>query len=210
MKKIIILAIIAILAVSTAFASGLSVGLYQNFYHTGALVDYEISHFGVEAGAGIPLLSGISNYIDYYLVDHTGEENPPKKPDIVSSFLLPDANINLYWKAVDASRFQLRLGLNLEAASVIVGRDDFSVLGLLGISLGLQYRFSDRFSMGIMSSVPAAIPVSLISEDAAAYTAFFISGNNTASRENSWTDVFATGFMAYFDTWAKLSFKWSL
>ena len=203
MKKTIIIILIAVTACTSIFASGLSIGVMQSWFHTSVITDYEGEHFGVEGAVGIPLLQGIAGTIDYIASGGKDKDGNPVDYNIVEMFLLPSAMVNGYWKVVDGKVFDLRLGIQGDCMSTM-SKEGFSIVGLVGFSIGLDFRFNDKFSMNLSGSCPAALLLNLISEDAARYTVFAY----TTKEGSNWD--FLMILPTIYNSFARLSFKWSV
>ncbi|MBQ7507804.1 MAG: hypothetical protein IJT52_00570 [Spirochaetales bacterium] len=204
MKKFIIIALLAAVACTSVFASdGLSLGFSQSWFDTSLIADYQWKHFGVEGSVGLPLVQGIAGTIDYIAHDGKDEDGNPKEYNILEMFLLPSMMVNGYWKAIDGDVFDLRLGLQGDAMS-IMRKDAFTVVGLAGISIGLDFQFNEKFSMNLSGSAPLALLLQPISEDVARYTVLAYS----TKEEGSWD--FLMILPTIYNAFARLSFKWSV
>ena len=203
MKKAIIIILIAVVAATSVFASAVHLGFMQSMFHTSFITDVEGDRFGVEGAVGIPFFQGVFGAIDYAATGGKDDEGNPKDFDILEMFLLPSAMVNGYWKVVDGKVFGFRLGLEVDAMSIL---DDsgFSVVGLLGISMGLNFKFNDRFSMNLSGCLPAGVIANLIAKDAANYTVFAF----TTKQDNNWD--FLMIIPTIYNSFARLSFKWAL
>ncbi len=201
MKKIIVLLLVAVIACTAAFAGNLSMGVMQNYLHTNFLVDYEGDHFGAEGAVGLPIVSGAIG-----VANAIAEGEELEFGDIAGLTLLPAAMVNGYWKPIDTKVFDLRLGLQGDVISFIDPSDKyFSVIGLLGMSIGLDFRFSENFSMNLTGAFPVALPLQAISEEAAQYTLFYYSNNP----EHDHWDILLVLPLAL-NQFGRISFKWTL
>lgn len=201
MKKLTVVLIIIAVACASVFAGNLSIGVSQNYMHTNVIADFEGDHFGVEGAAGIPLVSGVVG-----LVNSISKGEDISFGDALGLLLLPDATVNGYWKAVDGKVFGLRLGIQGDLVTMINHEDKyFSTVGLLGLSLGLNFKFGERFSANLTGTLPFAIPLNWISEDIAKYSIFYYSSNP----EKSGWDILMILPLAI-NQFARLSFKWSI
>lgn len=201
MKKLIIVMIIVAVACTSVFAGDLSIGVSQNYMHTNIIADYEGNHFGVEGAAGIPLISGV-----FSLINSSSKGEDISFGDALGLLLLPDATVNGYWKVIDGKVFGLRLGLQGDVITMINPEDKyFSMVGLIGMSLGLNFKFGERFSANLTGTLPFAFPLYLISEDLSKYTIFYY----TSNPEKTGWDVFMI-VPLFINQFARLSFKWSI
>ena len=204
MKKFIIIALLAAVACTSVFASeGLSLGVMQSWFDTSLIADYQWDHFGVEGALGIPLVQGIAGTIDYIASGGKDEDGNPVDYNVFGLFLLPSMMVNGYWKAIDGDVFDLRLGLQGDAMS-IMRKDAYTIVGLVGISLGLDFQFNEKFSMNLSGSCPAFLLLQPISEDVARYTVFAYS----TKEGGSWD--FLMILPTIYNSFARLSFKWSI
>lgn len=204
MKRITIILIVAVLAVSSVFAGGLSIGIMQNYLHTGVIADLDLGRFGVEGSVGIPLISGAFELIDYYTGDKVDDEGQPiDPPNPAEALLLPGIMANAYWKAVDSKVFDLRLGIQADAIG-LSENDDFTLVGLWGLSLGLDFQFGDNFGVNLTATAPAALIASALGAEDGSFTAFYY----TTKEESDW-DILLI-LPACINQFARLSFKWSL
>ena len=203
MKKVFILVLIALVAGASVFAMDFHLGVMQNFMDTSVIADAEFNHFGVEGSLGAPLIWGTSALIEAL---SKGEEVEPGEG--FSLVLMPGAMVNGYWKAIDTTHFDLRLGLQLDVIGLFT--DNLrSVIGLWGTSVGFDFKFNDKFSMNLTGTLPAALPLSLISEDASQFGVFgYVEGGEDIG------DFFAVLFgqllPGVLSEFARLSFKWKI
>ena len=203
MKKVIIFVLIALVAGASVFAMDFHLGVMQNFLDTSVIADLEFNHFGVEGSLGTPIILGVSSLIDAV---SSGED--VEAGDGISMLLMPGVMVNGYWKVIDAKHFGLRLGLQADVIGLFT--DNLrSVIGLWGPSVGFNFKFNDKFSMNLTGTIPAALPLSLISEDAANFGAFgYVEGGEDLG------DFFAVFFgqllPGVLSEFARLSFKWKI
>ena len=203
MKRFIILVLIALVAGASVFAMDFHLGVMQNFLDTSVIADLEFNHFGVEGSLGTPIILGVSSLIDAVA---SGED--VEAGDGISMLLMPGVMVNGYWKVIDAKHFGLRLGLQADVIGLFT--DNLrSVVGLWGPSIGFNFKFNDKFSMNLTGTIPAALPLSLISEDAANFGAFgYVEGGEDLG------DFFAVFFgqllPGVLSEFARLSFKWKI
>ena len=203
MKKVIIFVLIALVAGASVFAMDFHLGVMQNFLDTSVIADLEFNHFGVEGSLGTPIILGVSSLIDAVASDEDVEAG-----DGISMLLMPGVMVNGYWKVIDAKHFGLRLGLQADVIGLFT--DNLrSVIGLWGPSVGFNFKFNDKFSMNLTGTIPAALPLSLISEDAANFGAFgYVEGGEDLG------DFFAVFFgqllPGVLSEFARLSFKWKI
>jgi len=198
MKKFIIILVLSAVVLTSAFSAGTSLGVSVNYLNTSVIVDTESDRFGFEGAVGFPVISAILGTLDAV---SNGEDFKFVR------FLLPGAMVNPYFKAVNGNRFQLRLGLQTDVL-VFVDKDVISVAGLLGTSIAANYKFSDKFGMNLSLGIPLGLPLSLISNDAASWTLFYIS-----SREIDKSDIAKIlfgGLGCAMNQFVRLSFKWAL
>ena len=204
MKKVFIIFVIVSIAAGAAFAGTTSIGFSQGLINTSFVASYDWENFGVQGDVGLPLIYSTIGAIG--AVAEKVSSNSDKEIDILD-FVLPGAHIGAYWRAVKGEHFGWNLGLGGSFQSYFIDRK-IRILGLAAITSGLQYRFNDRFSMGLDTSVPLALPLSLISEDAAKYTMFyFVDG------ESKGGDVAAILFGSIYygiNELARVNFKWTL
>ena len=173
MKKVLIIVLIAVVAGSSVFALDLSLGVMQNFLDTSFIADAEFNHFGVEGSVGFPLVWGTSA-----LIGAISDGKDIDFSDGVAMVLMPGVMVNGYWKAIDTKHFDLRLGLQTDVIGLFTD-DVTSVLGLWGASLGLNFKFGERFSANITGTVPAALPLSAIGDDASKFGGFaYVNGTD--------------------------------
>ena len=203
MKKVIIFVLIALVAGASVFAMDFHLGVMQNFLDTSVIADLEFDHFGVEGSLGTPIILGVSSLIDAVA---SGED--VEAGDGISMLLMPGVMVNGYWKVIDAKHFGLRLGLQADVIGLFT--DNLrSVIGLWGPSIGFNFKFNDKFSMNLTGTIPAALPLSLISEDATSFGAFgYVEGGEDLG------DFFAVFFgqllPGVLSEFARLSFKWKI
>ena len=203
MKKFVIIMLIAVVAATTAFASGFSLGIAQNYLHTMIIGDLDISRFaGVEGAVGLPLVSGIAGTIDYISRDGIDEETGEKEDlDLAGLFLFPAGVVNCYFKPVDTEHFELRFpGLQIDAIS-LMSDDHFSFVAVAGISLGLDFKFNNGFSINLTGAFPLA---ALLPEEAAQYTLFYY----TTKEDDNWDFLMILPLVV--NQFARLSLKWEI
>ena len=201
MKKLIIIMIIAAVACTSVFAGNLSLGFSQNYMHTNVIADYEGDHFGVEGAAGIPLVFGTLS-----LINSSSKGEDISFGDALGVLLLPDATVNGYWKVIDGKVFGLRLGLQGDLITMIDPEDKyFSTVGLIGMSLGLNFKFGKRFSANLTGALPLAFPLNLISEDLTKYSIFYYTSN---PEKTGWDLIMLVPL--FINQFARVSFKWSI
>lgn len=204
MKRMMIVFFVAVLAVSSAFAGGLSLGIMQNYMNTGIVADLDLGRFGIEGSVGLPLVPGAVEVVDYYTGDKVDSEgNPVDPPNLAEVFLIPGAMANVYWKAIDTKAFGLRLGIQADAVG-ISDEKGLSVVGLWGASVGLEFKFGGNLSMNLTGTVPAAMVASALGAEDAGFTAFYY----TTKEETDW-DVLLI-LPAIVNEFVRLSFKWSI
>ena len=204
MKKMMIVFVVAVLAVSSAFAGGLSLGIMQNYMDTSIVVDFDMGRFGIEGSVGLPLVPGAVEIVDYYTGDKVDSEgNPVDPPNPAEVLLIPGAMANVYWKAIDTKAFGLRLGIQADAVG-ISDEKGLSVVGLWGASVGLEFKFGGNLSMNLTGTVPAAMVASALGAEDAGFTAFYY----TTKEESDW-DVLLI-LPAIVNEFVRLSFKWSI
>ena len=201
MKKFVIILLIAVVAATSAFASGLSLGIMQNYLHTMIVGDLSGNHFGFEAAAGIPLVSGIAGTIDYISRGGIDEETGEKEPyDIVGLFLFPAGVVNGYAKIVNTKHFEWRLGLQVDAIS-LMSDDHFSFIAVAGIGTGFEFKFNNGFSVNLSGAFPIA---ALLPEEAAQYTLFYY----TTKEDDNWDFLMILPLVV--NQFARLSLKWEI
>ena len=200
MKKVLIVLIIAAIACTGVFASGMSLGVMQNYLFTNVLMDMEFDNFGFEAAVGVPLVSGTVGLVEY-MAD--GRVETEGFPNLAEMFLLPGGTVNAYWKAIDGKVFGMRLGIQFDAIS-LMDKDYYTFIGLAGISLGLNFKINERFSLNVTGTCPVAAPLSMISDEAPNYSVVYY----TTKTEDNWS--FLLIFPAIFDQLVRVSAKWAL
>ena len=198
MKKNILVLVLLLFFGFSAFSSNTSLGVAQNYTSTSVIVDTEFDRFGFEGSVGLPIVSGIFGAID---AATSGKEFQPLQ------FLLPGAMVNPYWKVVDGTKFQLRLGLQADVL-VFIDKGSVQASGLLGTSLGFNHKFNEKFSMNFTLGCPLALPLSIISKDAATWTLFYFS-STTLDKDDIFKIIFG-GIGCAFNQFARISFKWAL
>lgn len=201
MKKLVIIMLIAVLAGSAVFAADFSIGVLQNYLHTMVVADFGGDHFGVEGGVGIPLVSGIVGTIDYIkrggIDPDTGEKEPYNPAEL---FLLPAGVVNGYFKIVNTTHFEWRLGLQADAIS-LMDKDHFTFIALAGVSTGFEIKFNGGFSVNLSGALPLA---AFLPEEVAQYTIYYYS----TKTEDNWD--FLMILPLCINQFARLSLKWSI
>ena len=203
MKKLVIIMLIAVLAGSAVFAADFSIGVLQNYLHTMLIADLDINRFvGVEGAAGIPLVSGIVGTIDYIkrggIDPDTGEKEPYNPAEL---FLLPAGVVDVYFKPISTDHFELRFpGLQVDAIS-LMDHDHFTFIALAGVSLGLEFKFNNGFSVNLSGALPLA---AFLPEEVAKYTIYYYS----TKTEDNWD--FLMILPLCINQFARLSLKWSI
>ena len=201
MKKFVIIMLIAVVAATSVFAADFKLGVAQNYLHTMVIADLDGDRFGVEGGVGIPLVSGIAGTIDYISRDGKDPETGEKEPyDIVGLFLFPAGVVNGYFKPISTDHFELRLGLQGDAISLL-DHDHFTFIALAGVSLGLDFKFNSGFSINLTGAFPVGL---LLPEEAAKYTVFYY----TTKTEDNWD--FLMILPLCINQFARLSLKWEI
>lgn len=204
MKKAIVLILVLAVACTSVFAADISLGVMQNFLDTSFIADFEFDHFGVEGSVGIPLIWGTASLVDAIT----------KGEDIgigegLEMVLLPGVMVNGYWKAFDGQVMDLRLGIQADVIGLFTNNLT-SVIGLWGTSVGLDFKFNDRFSANLTGTLPAASWLQFFGEDAAKFGGFaYVSGGN-----NDIGDVFVIIFgqllPGAMSEIARISLKWKV
>ena len=199
MKKISLVLILLMAISVSAFSGNTSLGLAQNYVDTSFIVDTELGRFGVEGSIGLPLVWGTIDAIDSIINGSSFD---------ITEILLPGLMLNPYFKLVEGDNYQFRLGLQNDTL-VFANKDEgVQAMGLVGISLGLNYKFNQKFGMNITLGCPLALPLSAISKDAASWTVYYFS-----SREYTDDDILKMivgGYGCAINQFARLSLKWSL
>ena len=201
MKKLIIALLIVVVGCSAVFAGDLSLGVAQNFMETYFIADYQGDHFGVEGGVGIPLVYGTAA-----LISNIADGKDVSILDGVGMVCLPSVMVNGYWKAVDTNFFDLRLGLQGDVFTILTP-DLFSVFGLWGTSLGLDFTFNDRFTVNLTGTVPAALPLSIFD---AGNAGAFIYVNGADEVGDILAIIFGQMLPGVISEMARVSFKWKI
>ena len=204
MKKTIAVIIVILVACMSLSAADVSIGVMQNFMDTSCIVDAEFGRFGVEGSLGIPLIWGISGIVDNI---NKGEE--VTFANAAAMLLFPGVMVNGYWKAIDGKVFGLRLGLQADVIGLI--SDNLkSVVGLWGFSVGLNFKFNERFSANLTGTLPAALPLSLLGDDAAKFGAFFYTWGGNNDPADILVIIFGQLLPCAMSEIARISFKWSI
>ena len=203
MKKFVIIMLIAVVAATSVFAADFSIGIMQNYMHTMIIADLDINRFvGVEGAAGIPLVSGIAGTIDYISRGGIDPETGEKEPyDALGLFLLPAGVVDVYFKPVSTDHFELRFpGLQVDAIS-LMDHEHFTFIALAGVSLGLDFKFNNGFSVNLTGAVPIA---AFLPEEVAKYTIYYYS----TKAEDNWD--FLMILPLCINQFARLSLKWEI
>ena len=204
MKKLIIVMIIAAIACTSVFAGSLSLGFSQGLVNTSFVASYEWDKFGVQGDVGFPLVYNTLGAISVVHDKVSGEE---EKEVSILDFILPGAHVGAYWKAVDGNHFGWNLGLGGTFQSYFMN-EKFRLFGAATINSGLRYKFNERFSIGLESSLPLAVLLTPISKDLAGHTYFLYQEG-----EGEVGDIFAIFFgVIYYgiNDLARLTFKWTI
>ena len=204
MKKAIVLILILAVACTSVFAVSTSLGVMQNFLDTSFIADFEFDHFGVEGSIGFPIIWGTAS-----LIDAIAKGEPISFGDGVQMVLLPGVMVNGYWKAFDGKVMDLRLGIQTDVIALF-SNNLTSIIGLWGTSVGLDFKFNDRFSANITGTLPAAAWLQLFGDEAAKFGGFaYVSGGN-----NDIGDVFFIIFgqllPGALSEIARISLKWKI
>lgn len=203
MKKLIIVLLVAAVSCSAVFA-GTQIGFSQGLCNTSFVASHEWENFGVQGDVGFPLIYSTIGAIG--VIKDKASGNSDKEVNILD-FVLPGAHVGAYWKAVSGEHFGWNLGLGGSFQSYFV-ENKVRVFGCASITSGLTYRFNEKFSMGLDTSLPVAVILSPISKDIAQYTYFYY-----VQGEGKPADIFAVLFgVAYYgiNELARLSFKWDI
>lgn len=204
MKKAIVIIIVVLVACMSLSAADVSMGVMQNFMDTSFIVDAEFGRFGVEGSIGIPLVWGITGIVDCV---NKGEQ--VTFGDAAAMLLFPGAMVNGYWKAIDGKVFGLRLGLQTDVVGIITDNLK-SIVGLWGFSVGLNFKFSERFSANLTGTLPAALPLSLLGDDAAKFGAFFHTWGGSNDPAEILVIIFGQLLPGALSEIARVSFKWTI
>ncbi len=199
MKRSVIILVILVLVCSSVFAVEFSLGVMQNYLNTSIIADAEMDRFGMEGAVGFPLVLAAVECFDYYISENNegGTLNP------LVAFSVPSVMVNGYWKAFDSKVFDLRLGIQVDALAIIES-EGFTAAGVWGFSLGLNFKFNDRFSMNLTSAVPAGFLASYISDALDRFTVFYWS---TKDDED---EIGMLALPVVVNELARISLKWSL
>ena len=201
MKKFVIIMLIAVVAATSVFAADFSLGIAQNYLHTMIVGDIENRFFGVEGAVGVPLVSGIVGTIDYISRGGIDEETGEKEDfDLVGLFLFPAGVVNGYAKVVNTKHFEWRLGLQVDAIS-LMSDDHFSFIAVAGIGTGFEFKFNNGFSVNLSGAFPIA---ALLPEEAAQYTLFYY----TTKEDDNWDFLMILPLVV--NQFARLSLKWEI
>ncbi len=198
MKRIAIIVIALALVCSSVFAVDFSLGVMQNYLNTSIIADAEMGRFGVEGALGFPLVLAGVEVFDYYMWQNKAGD----APNPLEALFIPSVMVNGYWKAIDSKVFDLRLGVQGDVMAIIES-EDLAAVGLWGLSLGLDFRFNDRFSMNLTGAIPAGFLASSFGDALDRFTVFY----------GSTSDDGIDGMIALpviINEFARLSLKWSL
>ena len=198
MKKSILIIFLSLIVLSAAFSADTSLGVAVNYINTSVIVDTESDRFGFEGSLGFPVIHSVIGTIDS--ISNGGDFK-------FVSILLPGVMANPYFKAVNGNRFQLRLGLQ---ADVLVFFDDDSVsaAGILGTTLGINYKFSNKFGMNLTAGLPLALPLSIFSNDAASWTLLYLSSKEVDKSDIA--RIIVGGLGCAMNQFLRVSLKWAL
>ena len=203
MKKLLIIVLIAMVAGSSIFAMDLSLGVMQNFLDTSFIADAEFNRFGVEGSEGFPLVWGTSA-----LIGAISDGKEVTVGDGIAMVMMPGVMINGYWKAINTKHFDLRLGLQTDIIGLFAD-DVTSVLGLWGASIGLNFKFGERFSANITGTIPAALPLSAMGDDAARFGGFaYVDGTDDIG--DIFLVIFGQLLPGALSEIARVSLKWKI
>lgn len=206
MKKILIIVLVAVVAGSSIFAMDLSFGVMQNYINTCIVADLEFNHFGFEESIGFPLIRESAS-----LIGAISEGKDIDFGDDLAMGLLPGIMVNGYWKAINTKHFGLRLGLQADVMGISNGVFS-TVLGIWGASIGLNFKFGERFSANITGTIPATYPLSFISDDAEQFGYFILDYYGLDKVDNVF-DAFVYVLEAsygFISEIARVSFKWKI
>ena len=198
MKKVIIILVLALVVLSSAFSGNTSLGVSVNYINTSVIVDTESNRFGFEGSLGFPLFSAVLGALDSV---SNGKEFK------FVEILLPGAMVNPYFKAINGDRFQLRLGLQTDFL-VFLDKEVVSAAGLIGTTLGFNFKFSEKFGMNLTAGLPLALPLSLISEDAGSWTLFYFSSRDIDKSDIA--KIIVGGLGCAMNQFLRISCKWAL
>jgi len=204
MKKLIIILIIAAVACTSVFAGNLSLGFSQGLINTSFVADYEWENFGVHGDIGFPLVYTAIAGINSAKAKASGEE---EKQITFLDYVLPGAHAGVYWKALDGKHLALNVGLGGTFQSYFM-KEKFRMFGAATITGGFKFKFNERFSIGLDSSLPLAVLLSPISDDLAKYTFFLYQEGGGEPG-----DIFAIFFgVIYYgiNDLARLTFRWTI
>ncbi len=203
MKRVMILAMIAVIACAALYAADLQMGVALNASNTSFLFDAEFEHAGVETSVGLPVLSGAVAAINACVNENESSE------DGSSGFAAPlGVMANVYLKPIRGERLSMRLGLQADVLGIF-GPDYVWVTGYSGLSLGLNFKFNDRFSMNLTGCVPLVIMLNPVSEDVAGYTMVFYASGSGNAMSDALMDVYG-GLATIASHVARVSCKWSI
>ncbi len=206
MKRVMILAMIAIIASAAVSAGDMQIGVAQNLLNTSFLFDAEFEYGGVEASVGLPVVPGAITAINAFVNNSEAEETEEESP---SSFAAPlGAMANVYFKVMRGEKFSMRLGLQADVLGIF-GPDFVWVSGYSGVSLGVNFRFNERFSMNFTGCVPLVILLNPISEDVAEYSMVFYTSGTGSTIGDVLLGIYG-GLGTIASHMARISCKWSI
>jgi len=195
MKKVLLVSVLLLAVLFSAFSADISLGFAQNYVDTSVIVDVEDGRFGVEASVGFPLvaaLGSIKNGSDFEFFH----------------VLLPGLMVNPYFKVVYGDRFQLRIGLQNDTLVYASKEDGVQAMGMIGLSVGFNRRFNESFSMNFSIGCPLGLPLSAISDDAASWTVYYFSSKPYT--DDDVVKIILGGYGCAMNQFARFSCKWSL
>lgn len=177
MKRVMILAMIAIIAIAAVSAGDMQIGVAQNLLNTSFLFDAEFEYGGVEASVGLPVLSGAIVAINACVNNSYAEE---AEEESSSSFAAPlGAMANVYFKVIRGEKFSMRLGLQADVLGIF-GPDFVWLTGYSGLSLGVNFRFNERFAMNFTGCLPLVIVLNPLGDEVAEKSmVFYTSGTGS-------------------------------
>ena len=203
MKKFVLILLVLTIACTAVFA-GASIGFSQGLINTSFVASYEWDKFGVQGDVGLPLIYSTIGFIG--AVNEKVNNDSEEEINILD-FILPGAHVGAYWKAVNGKHFGWNLGLGGSFQSYFM-KNKVRVIGMASVTSGLVYKFNEKFSMGLDTSVPLAFLLAPISSEAAQATFFYY-----VQGESEPGDIFAILLGASYygiNELARLSFKWSI
>lgn len=203
MKRFVIVVLVLAISVTGLFAKA-EAGVGINLLFTGVDAAFESAHFGVEAMFGLPLIHGAVNAISYYAkggVDDSGNALPEPK---LADFCLPYLMASGYWKVIDGKVFGLNLGLQADSLVLINKNNEPGLIGMWGVSLGLDFKLSETCALNVTGTFPGASLLSMINEDAASYGVF------SYNLDSGTGDVIFTPLLIVLSQMARVSCRWAL